>query len=257
MKKLTINRLNQLNKKFYEVVAEEFNETRLKAWDGWEKMFESSAFVDLINSHKKLFVLDMGCGNGRFAHFLASKNLRLRYLGVDSNKDLLNKGREHDLFKNDEDNFRLEKFDVVENLLEAEDDSKGMDYGEFDLVVAFGFLHHLPSFELRKKFMQMLAKQIDSEGLVVVAAWRFDRDENLMKRQQKFSDFEFENDEVENGDYLLDWQRGENAVRFCHLILPEEMSDLIKNAGLVLVDSFSCDGKSNNLNDYYLCKRQN
>lgn len=257
MKKLTINRLNQLNKKFYEIVAEEFNETRSRAWEGWEKLFESSAFVNLLNLHKKLFVLDIGSGNGRFAHFLASKNLLLRYLGVDVNKTLLTKGLEQELFKNDEDNFRLEKFDVIENLLEAEGDDKGMDYGEFDLVVTFGFLHHLPSFELRKKFMQMLAAQTDSNGLIVITAWRFDRDENLMNRQEKFSDFNFENDEIENGDYLLDWQRGENAVRYCHLILPEEMDELIKSAGLVVVDKFSCDGKSQNLNDYYLCKRQN
>lgn len=257
MKKLTINRLNQLNQKFYEIVAEEFNETRSKAWDGWEKFLEIIASKKLLNFKQKLFVLDIGCGNGRFANFLLSKNIKLGYLGIDANQKLLNKGLQQELFQNDEDNLRLEKFDVVENLLEIEGDEKGMDFGEFDLTVAFGVLHHLPSLELRKKFMRMLAAQIDEDGMVVVTAWRFDRDENLLKRQLNFSDFDFETNEIESGDYLLDWQRGEKAVRFCHLVLPKEMDELIKAAGLVLIETFTCDGKSNNLNDYYLCKKQN
>lgn len=255
MKKLTINRLNQLNQKFYETVAEDFNETRLRAWDGWEKMLANAELQKIIKSDRKLFVLDIGCGNGRFANFLINQNLKLRYLGIDSNQKLLNMGLKQDKFKNDEENLRLEKFDVVENLLEAEDDKFGMDFGEFDLAVAFGVLHHLPSFELRKKFMKMLAAQIDNAGMVVIAAWRFDRDENLIKRKLSFSEFGFEEDEVENEDYLLDWQRGERAVRFCHLVLPNEMEMLLKSAGLKLVETFSHDGKSNNLNDYYLCKR--
>lgn len=257
MKNSTINRLNQINQHFYETVAEEFSSTRQQPWLGWKKLLSLPEIKQKAEQGKKLFVLDFGCGNGRFGQFLVDNHINLRYLGIDSNQKLLNFGLKQVAFEHDPDNLRLEQFDVIQNLIEAGEAGKGMDFGEFDLVVAFGILHHLPSLFLRKKFIQLLANQIDDDGLAVITAWRFDRDKNLMNRQRNFNEVQVENSELEANDYLLDWQRGTSATRYCHLVLPSEMSQLLNGSGLELVGTFTSDGQSENLNDYYLCKKEN
>lgn len=258
MKKSTINQLNQLNQKFYSVIASEFSQTRQHSWVGWEKLLTADFFNEKNRNKQKLFVLDLGCGNGRFAEFLSSRKIGIKYLGIDTNEKLLKIGLNKNVFQDNQENLRLEKFDLIENLLAAEELGRvGMDFGEFDLVVAFGVLHHLPSFNLRRNFLKLMAKQIHDDGLVVITAWRFDRDKNLMARKQNFTNVDLSSIDMEENDYLLDWQRGQNAIRYCHLTLPNEMKELADQAGLKIVSTFSSDGKSGNLNDYYLCKREN
>lgn len=257
MQKSTIDRLNQLNQEFYHQVAESFNQSRASAWAGWEQLLSLDLLQTAVANHNNLFILDLGCGNGRFAHFLHQNEISIKYLGIDSNQKLINLGLQQADFQAEPADWRLEKFDVIQDLLEAGENGGGMDFGEFDVVVAFGFLHHLPSFWLRQKFLKLMAKQIDQGGLVIVTAWRFDRDENLMNRQRDFAEIGIEKREFEAEDYLLDWRRGTNAVRYCHLIMPEEMEQLAMGSGLTLIKSFSADGKSGDLNDYYIFKRKN
>lgn len=256
MKKSTIDRLNKLNQEFYNQVAENFHETRAQAWAGWEQLLQLDLLQTAKENKTNLFVLDLGCGNGRFAQFLQKNQLNIRYLGIDANQKLLNLGLQQADFQAKPDDWRLEEFDVIQDLLEAGENGGGMDFGQFDVAVAFGFLHHLPSFWLRQKFLKLMAKQIDVGGLVIVTAWRFDRDENLLKRQKSLTEIGIEKDEIEADDYLLDWQRGTKATRYCHLVKLAEMEKLMEGSGLTLIKTFSADGKSGNLNDYYIFKRE-
>jgi hypothetical protein len=50
----------------------------------------------------------------------------------------------------------------------------------------------------------------------------------------------------------LDWQRGEQAYRYCHLTTQAEMAGLIAKTNLVMSDFWIADGKTDNLNHYYL-----
>jgi SAM-dependent methyltransferase len=58
----TINRLNAINRAFYATVADDFDQTRGTAWPGWQRL--------LPYLSTPLSVLDIGCGNARFALFL-------------------------------------------------------------------------------------------------------------------------------------------------------------------------------------------
>src|SRR5437773_46351 len=66
---VTIQRLNEINRAFYNRVAQDFDETRQQAWPGWDTL------LSYLNAplNAPLSVLDVGCGNGRFGLFLAQR----------------------------------------------------------------------------------------------------------------------------------------------------------------------------------------
>ena len=63
-------------------------------------------------------------------------------------------------------------------------------------------------------------------------------------------------DQVEPGDYLLDWQRGGSGLRYCHLVDEPELIDLASQAGLRAEATFHDDGRNRNLNLFALLRRQ-
>ena len=84
MKTETITKLNALNADFYESIAVEFSNSRSYPWKGWNKV------LDHIPIKKNLKVLDIGCGNGRFALFMQELySGTFSYYGIDSDKKLL------------------------------------------------------------------------------------------------------------------------------------------------------------------------
>ena len=108
MNDFTIQYLNQINRRFYETVAAEFDASRQRAWAGWEEVVR--------NLKAPLHVLDVGCGNGRFGVFLIERLGKdaLHYHGMDSSAALLDKAREA-LAGID---ARLEQRDIVEQPLD-------------------------------------------------------------------------------------------------------------------------------------------
>ncbi|MEM7675444.1 MAG: class I SAM-dependent methyltransferase, partial [Myxococcota bacterium] len=82
MNELTAERLVAINQTFYRRFAAAFDETRTGAWPGWHR---------LLQTERPRRVLDLGCGNGRFARFLSKRPAadRIAYEGWDDNPDLL------------------------------------------------------------------------------------------------------------------------------------------------------------------------
>src|SRR3990172_2483684 len=88
----TIRRLNDINRRFYEVTADEFDQTRGAFWPGWEELL---AYLKHEPGAEAFSVLDVGCGNGRFGVFLSERlGRRIDYHGVDSNPALLAHARQ-------------------------------------------------------------------------------------------------------------------------------------------------------------------
>lgn len=231
----TIRRLNALNRQFYAVVADEFDATRGQAWAGWER---AAPYFGAPAS-----VLDVGCGNGRFGVFLREKVGALAYHGMDSSAALLDHARVS------LPDARLEERDIVEHPPDA---------GAYDLVALFGVLHHLPGADRRLAFMRTLADRVAPGGLLVFTAWRFYEYPRFRERIAAWDAVLDAGMRVEAGDYLLDWRRGERALRYCHYVDDAEADRLIAAAGgggLNVVTRYRADGFTGDVNLYVILRK--
>lgn len=130
-----------------------------------------SAFRSLTRS-----VLDIACGNLRFEAFLANAypHIDWSFFAVDNCEPLVASGQE-DIAK--KVHFTCE--DIVSNLLEGLPAAEPANIPAlaaatpFDLVVSFGFLHHIPSFDLRRQFLLEALSQVKPGGYLVVSFWQF------------------------------------------------------------------------------------
>ena len=233
----TINSLNQINQRFYETVATAFDQTRSHPWDGWLDI--PSLITEHFSESKQIKLADIGCGNARLGEFLSLKlpDYTIDYLGIDSSKELLN--------------FAEQKLSNCPNLivtLQKSDIISSQQIGElvpasFDCITIFGVLHHIPLFAARKKLLTTAIQSLKPGGLLLLSIWEFDRS-GLFKRKlvnEQIKELGIEIAELEKNDYFLDWQRGQSAIRFCHLIDKTEVSQLLANQPIKIIKDFTAD----------------
>lgn len=232
----TIRRLNRINADFYAAIATDFDETRGTPWPGWDGILPFCGGVQSL--------LDAGCGNGRFGAFLAEKLDRpLKYHGLDFSPALLEVARAA-LANEPRLTVRLTDRDMIED---------GFVPGAYDLIGAFGLMHHIPGREYRRLFMRQMAALVTPGGVLAVAFWRFMDSERLRTRVQEWPD-DLQN-EVEANDYLLDWRRGGHALRYCHYHDDAEIDTLVMATGLREAARYRADGQDNTLNTYVILVR--
>ena len=180
----TVRALCQLNTEFYERNAASFSQTRTAPWEGWRRCMAAcrfdglaeAAFDQPANAQTADSVLDIACGNLRFEAFLANTypHIDWSFFAVDNCEPLVASGQE-DIAK--KVHFTCE--DIVSNLLEGLPAAEPANIPAlaaatpFDLVVSFGFLHHIPSFDLRRQFLLEALSQVKPGGYLVVSFWQF------------------------------------------------------------------------------------
>lgn len=228
----TVHLLNQLNQEFYQTVASSFDETRAAPWAGWFKLLP---FIKDVSLNRPLLrVLDLGCGNGRFGAFLADQlDCPIAYTGVDSNPLLLKRAEE--LLGSKRLAYRLEAADLLGTYAPAE---------QFEIIVLFGMMHHIPSFERRRKLLEDALGWLAADGLLVVTFWAFFEQERLRQHIVDWNAPEvpdiYRHLDLEEGDFLLDWRRDVRALRYCHYVNEDEYRRLL--VGMSLAVSFEADG---------------
>lgn len=243
----TVTKLNQLNQDFYQQIAESFDQTRQSAWKGWEQLIPT--LQQLVKNKNTFSVLDLGCGNGRFAEFLLKNSFKFEYLGVDSNIKLLSIAQKK-LNKNPK--ILFSQLDLVEIITTNQLQSKVSH--KYDLVVAFGVLHHIPSFKLRVQFIKTICELANnSNSRIVLTAWQFASEDRF---NDKFIDpniISLDSDSLEDNDFILGWQNQPNTYRYCHFVDQLEMEKIVKIAGNCSIEnSFLADGKTEQLNRYFV-----
>lgn len=271
MQQKVIRQLNQLNQQFYEKIALDFSASRNFAWQGWEKIIKIWQKNRL--KPEKIQVLDIACGNGRLAEFLKEKKLDFDYCGLDNAPSLLAIAKDSLAEKKIE--AKLINFDLIATYLKNQEITWPLSQ-QFDLITVFGLSHHLPSQDLRRHFFQSLLPLLKNDGLLAISNWQFATEERFAKNILNWQKI-LENPEInlwqklklkkllknlENHDYLLDWRRfqetsNKSAVqRYCHHLCETEMQELMSQTGWEIVEQFLADGKSGQLNAYFVLKKR-
>jgi 2-polyprenyl-3-methyl-5-hydroxy-6-metoxy-1,4-benzoquinol methylase len=235
MNRKTLKQLYSLNKNFYSNTNKYFSNSRDYFWSGWDKCLK------YIQSKDSL--LDVGCGNGRFAGFLEKHIQNFNYMGIDNSKELLQIARET------YPQYEFQLLDLQERMSNLLDE-------KFDVITLFGVLHHIPSRAERERIFKKLTNILKPRGFLIVTVWRFTQFSRFQKKTIEPKEVGIDKEQLEKNDYLLDWKRGTKAIRYCHYTDKKEMRELAQNANLEIEDTFLGDGKNGETNRYWVLDRQ-
>lgn len=224
-------RLLALNRQFYERFAQPFACSR-------SPIQASMRHVVRTIPHGAA-VLDVGCGDGRAARALDAAGTPATYTGVDGSQKLIDLARARsDGLTSVQASFALA--DVTEPGW-----SLGLGARAFDAVLYLAVLHHIPGSELRLQIVRDMAGLLRPGGRLIVSTWQFLSSDRLRRKVVPWSAAGLLDSDVDEGDYLLDWQRGGSGLRYCRMIAEPELRGLCTAAGLVVQESYLADNGLN------------
>jgi 2-polyprenyl-3-methyl-5-hydroxy-6-metoxy-1,4-benzoquinol methylase len=236
----TAQRLLALNRDFYERFGADFSATRQRLQPGVTRILETLRGDESI--------LDLGCGNGELARTLARRGQRGSYLGLDFSLFLL---READ---SSPEGFSARFLAMDLTQLSVFSDQLSVADG-WSVVTCFAVLHHIPSRELRFRLLGMVNKLLAPSGRFIHSNWQFLNSAKLRRRVQPWERAGLTASDVDEGDYLLDWRRGGEGLRYVHQFSEEELAELAESTGFRVVESFHSDGEGGRLGLYQMWRK--
>ena len=194
MRTSTRDALQAINHRFYTHNADSFARTRQSPWPGWDLALEE---VQSARNERPGTVLDAAAGNGRFGDYLVAQQIPLKWFGTDLSLPLLGRARlQHP------GTALCADLDVLHGL--------PIKSASFDVVVAFGLFHHIPSSEARDTLLGHLASLLKPGGRLVLTHWQFAEVATIAKRflpwqnaQQRHPSIDLQ--DLEDGDHLVGW----------------------------------------------------
>jgi tRNA (uracil-5-)-methyltransferase TRM9 len=263
MTKEIIDLLNELNKQFYnETGSLVWNQKPDYYWEGWYQLTQyiKEDISKLEKSNQTNYkILDLGCGNARFANFinaqLTPKQVQnIHYVGVDFSINFMEQS-------NSQSNHNFAKHELLQlDILKQLDQLQNQ---QFDLVVMFGLIHHIPSLQVRKDFIEQANKFLTTNSLLIFTTWQYLDTPRLIKRvvdsqseagKSVYQRLGIKKTDLEVGDNILDWVKKVYSYRYSHYFDEQEIRGYINDNDLELIDSFVCDGRDSKRNKYYICK---
>ena len=249
----TAEQLSRITSEFYTQQVQSFSATRQMPWQGWQQCLDA---MPQLLAGEKPSVLDVGCGNLRFARFLRDEAgiVPAKYFAVDNCKSLVESGETNAQTPQ----VTFIELDVIKSLLDNTLSSR-LTVPACDLVVAFGFLHHVPGAQKRIQLLRTLLEKTKPGRFVCISFWQFMNSQKLAAKAQKTTAqglhaLGIDASELEEHDYLIGWQDKADTWRYCHHFSQDELDELLGSLGsdVHVCAQFSADGKDNNLNRYVI-----
>lgn len=205
MKKDYAEYLLKKTKEDYNLIAEDFSQTRYSVWP------ELTFFRKYVKEGER--ILDLGCGNGRLFEFF--KNRNVEYIGVDNVEKLIEIARKK---------YPEAKFLVGDALNLPFSDNY------FDKVFSIAVFHHIPSGEFRLQFLKEVRRVLKQEGLLILTVWDLWRRVASLKLLTKFTIFKiFGKSGLDFKDVFVPW--GKKVKRYYHHFTKRELINLVKKEG--------------------------
>ena len=222
MKQSIAEKILEENKKIYEILAENFSQTRNQNWPEIEELIKYVRKGDKI--------LDLGCGNGRLYKIL--KNKKIEYTGVDISKKLIEIAKKE---LSDQESTQPKFFvgDALNLLLKNH---------EFDIIFAIALLHHIPTQRLQLKVLRNCFKILKKNGLIILTVWNLRQPRLLLK--YKIWPF--------SKDVYIPWKLkttkprselgstiGDKILkRYYHVFTKGELKQIVKKAGFKIINCY-------------------
>lgn len=215
MNKAQAENILNLVKRNYNEIAASFDATRKK--EIWPIMREFAAAVKDGDR-----VLDAGCGNGRLLEALKDK--KISYLGIDNSSELIKTARA---------NYPQYEFREADIL-----DLRNMPEQEFDHIFCLAVLQHIPTVELRIRFLKNLVSRLKPAGRLISSTWNLGnmpkyRNLILKNRLLKLVGLY----PYEARDLIFSWKDYSGQAisnRYYHAFTVREIKELSRAAGLKL-----------------------
>ncbi|MEZ4513721.1 MAG: class I SAM-dependent methyltransferase [Chloroflexota bacterium] len=230
MKPEVARQLGELNRRFYASLADPFARSRAHPQVGF------LALLPFLPQQCGT-VLDVGCGNGRFGHFLQQHHPFDRYVGVDFTVELLAKGAE-----------MLPNATFLPRDMSRADCLDGL--GAFDLVVCLAAMHHVPGRENRVALLQGMRRVLQPGGRIMLSNWQFMESERQQRKVRDWAEVGLTAADVDGTDYLLTWRQDGFGLRYVAMIDEAETAVMAAAADLQVIGQFRSDGKEGNLSLY-------
>jgi len=234
MEPAVAQRLIALNNQFYQTFARPFSATRQRLQPG--------VLGILKRLPREAHILDLGCGNGEFFRALTRTGFSGHYIGLDFSPALLEIAAEHSGLPGQA------KF-LIADLAEPEWDAH-LPLASFDFILAFAVLHHLPGSDLHQRLLAKIRSRLAPDGSYILSAWQFLNSPRLASRLQPWDRIGLAADQVEPGDYLLDWRQGGSGLRYVHQFDSDELHSLARASGFTIIEEFQSDGENGRLGLY-------
>jgi tRNA (uracil-5-)-methyltransferase TRM9 len=234
MKPEVAKQLLELNHQFYQTFAGEFSLTRQRIQPGVERILET------LPSQARL--LDLGCGNGALAERLSQRGHTGTYLGLDISEKLVKIARK----------MKLPKTKFIQGDLADPDWDSKLIKPPFDFIFCFAVMHHIPGEDLRIRFLEKVRSLLAPDGRFIHSNWQFLDSQRLRARIQPWERIDLTDTDVDEGDYLLDWRRGGEGLRYVHYFSSSELHALAVRTGFRVGGLFTSDGEGSRLGLYQI-----
>ncbi len=201
-----------------------------------------------IREAQDLHLLDIGCGNGNLAHWLADQGFTGTYTGVEQSSGLIS------TLTDLPGNFKFHLADLAQPDWLAE-----LPTHPFDLITCFAVLHHLPGEGLRVRLLRELKRLLAPEGTFLLSVWQFMNSPRLVGRIQSWEAAGMADGDVDEVMCCLTGVPKVNPpVPPCAMCMPSTEDELQRLAGkssFQIQESWSSDGKEGCLGLYQVWSR--